>query len=81
MALLHTRIRDSDETCFFQRLDVFGSAVAHTGSQAADHLVDHLFERAFVRYTRGDSFRNELLDIVFHILEITVFRAVLHCFK
>ena len=44
MAFGHTGIGDAGEFCRMERFDVFGAAVAHAGTQAAEHLVDNLEE-------------------------------------
>lgn len=56
----------------------FGAAIPHAGAQTADHLVDHFGQSPLIRYAGGDPFRNQLFDIVLHVLEITVFRSLLH---
>ena len=67
MALEISGIGDAHELSGTESLDVPGSAITHSCAEAADKLVHNLCYSAIVRYLGHDSFRNELLDILFHI--------------
>ena len=81
MALKESCIGNSHELGSAKRLDVLGSHIAHTGTETADQLIYDLADSSLERYLSDNSLRNKLLDILFHILEISVFRAMLHCLK
>src|SRR6478672_11484240 len=66
---------DAHEARILQRLDRLGAAVAHRLPEAADDLVQHAGERAFVRHTPFDALRHELLDVLDVTLEVAVLRV------
>ena len=57
------------------------SAVTHTCAETAYELVHHLGQSTLVRNLGHDTLRYEFLDVLFHILEITVLGTELHGFK
>ena len=67
-----TGVGDADELCTTESLDILGSDITHTCTETSDKLVNHLREGSLVRHLSYDSLRYELLDVLFHILEIAV---------
>src|SRR5699024_4528587 len=61
--------------CCFQLLDVFRSAVTHTGTKSADQLEYGILHMALICHTSFHAFRNKLLGV---FLEVTVLASVLH---
>ena len=78
MALLNTGVGDTAEAGIVQVVDGAGTAVTHTGTETASHLVNHLIEIALVRHAAHDTLGHELLGIVHVALHVTVFGSVLH---
>ena len=78
MALGHTGSRDAYETGLLEFLKIVRSAIAHTCTETSYQLVHHLGQSTLVRHLGHDTFRYELLDVLFHILEIAVLGAELH---
>src|SRR5215470_842925 len=65
VALTQARAADADETRFLLQLkDAVRAAIAHTGAQTTDELVDHLRQRASIRHTPFDSFRHQLAHAI-----------------
>src|SRR5262249_44840411 len=65
VALADAGRRDANELRFFgQLLDRPAATVAHAGAKAADQLVDHRSQAAFVRDTAFDAFGHELVAAV-----------------
>ncbi len=81
MAFGHTGVGDAGELGLMEGIDVFRSAIAHSGTQTAEHLIDNLVERTLVRHTGGNPFRHKFLRVSLTGLEIAVFRAFLHGFE
>ena len=69
---------DLDKLSLFERLDIFCSDIAHSCPEPTDKLKDHFRQCALKWYPADYPFRNLFLDIIFHILEISVLRAFLH---
>src|SRR6478672_10192115 len=81
MAFANSAGRDSNKSSsILQRRNILGATIPHSGTKSTDKLLHAFVEFAFVWYTTHNSFRNQFLDIVFHILEITVFGSFLHGF-
>ena len=76
MALLQACAGDTHELAVgTQLLDIVGAAVAHTGAQAAHHLVYSLGHGSPVRHTAFYAFGYQLLVVG---LEVTILGALLH---
>ena len=73
VAFVHARCGDFDEAGVVELLDGVRACIAHASAESADHLIDHFREASLVRNASDDAFRHEFLDVVFHILEVTVF--------
>lgn len=78
MAFKYTCVGDAGEFSLVKSLDVMCSAIAHTGTEAADHLVYDLEEIALVGYACSDTFGHKFLGICLVALEIAVLRAFFH---
>jgi len=52
MTFSNSCIRNSGKPGLMQILNRFGTAIAHTGTQTSNHLVDNLIEIPFVGYAR-----------------------------
>src|SRR5690606_25521255 len=61
-----------------QLLERRRAAIAHGRPQSANHLVDDFAQISAVGHAALDAFRNELLDVVFGILEVAVLRSRFH---
>ena len=72
MTLEIAGIGDADKLSLTKLLDVLSTAISHTCTETAYELIHNLIESTLVRNLCNDSFRNELLDVLFHILEVTV---------
>ena len=81
MAFLNTGVGDTRELGIVESLNVGSATIAHTRAQTAHQLINHLIKRSLVRHTSGDAFRHKFLNVGCAGLEITVFRAVLHCLE
>ena len=81
MSFHETCVGDADEFRPAESLDILRAAVSHTCTETSYELVHHFRESTLVRHLGYDSFRNEFLDIVLHILEIPVLRSLLHGFE
>src|ERR1051325_3044545 len=57
------------------------TAIAHAGTQSPDILVHHFRQRAFEGDAPDNAFGDQLLNVIFHILEVAVFGAFLHSFE
>lgn len=76
MAFTKTGCGDLDELRIFNHFfNVVAATVAHGCAETADHLVNRVSCRSFVRYTAFDAFGDELLGI---FLEVTVLTATFH---
>ncbi len=78
MALANAGISDLHKLCILQFLDRARAAIAHARTQTANVLHHHFRQRAFVWNTPFDTFRHQFFNIVFHILEVAIFGALLH---
>ena len=78
MTLQEAGIRNAYKLGMAEFFDVVCTAVSHTGAEASDHLIDDLRDSTLVRNLGDDALRNQLLDVLFHILEITVLGTMLH---
>src|SRR5690349_19273380 len=79
MAFRHAGIGDLYKLGFLlQFFHRGGPAITHACPQTTDVLDHDFLQGAFVRYPAFNSFRNQLFDVVFHILKIAVFGAQLH---
>ena len=78
MALGAAGIGDADELGLLQVLDGAAARVAHAGLQAANHLVEHFAEGAFVGHAAHNAFGHKLLGVGLLVLEVAVLRAALH---
>ena len=67
-----TGVGNADELSFTKLLDVLCTAITHTCTETSYELINNLVECTLVRNLSYDSLWNELLDILFHILEVTV---------
>ena len=56
VAVGHAGIGDAGERCVVQGLDIGRAAVAHACAEAAQHLVYHFVERAFVGHSNISVF-------------------------
>src|SRR2546423_577979 len=74
MRLAETGCRDPDEARPLHLLDRGRPAVPHRLAQPTDELVHDVLERALVRNTSLDPFRDQLLDILDVALEVAVLR-------
>ena len=81
VAFFDTGSGHAHELRALQRGNVRGTAVAHAGPQAANDLVHHFEHGAFVRHAATDTLGNKFLEVVFCVLEVTVFRTFLHGFQ
>ena len=76
MAFRQTRAGNLDELAVLaQVVDVLRTAVAHAGADAANHLEDGVRQNSLIRHAPFNTFGDELLRV---LLEVAVFRAVLH---
>ena len=78
MALGHTCSGNAHETGILQLGQVVRSAVTHSGAETADELVYHLGKGTLVGNLSHDALRHKFLDVLLHILEVTVLGAQLH---
>src|ERR1700743_567844 len=79
MAFLHTGIGDLDELrLLLQGPDILCTTITHTCPETADILLNDFRQIALEGNPPFNAFRHQLLDIVFHILEITVAAALCH---
>ena len=63
-----SRIGDANELGFLvQVVDACAAQVAHPGSQAADELVHHRFERSAIRHAAFDAFRHKFGQTVLRV--------------
>ena len=78
MTLVDTGIGDTGKLRLMQLLDGGSTAIAHTGTQSTDHLIDDFLHGSLVRHATGNALWNEFLDILRICLEIAVLRAMFH---
>ena len=76
----HTGRTDFDEFgAFAHFVDGLATTVSHRGADTANQLEDDGVDAALVRNTGFDTFRNQLVRLVFgFVLEVTVCRTALH---
>lgn len=72
---------DTYKSGLLQCFDVFSTAIPHAGAQTTNKLIDHFGQCAFVGYAANDTFRYQFFDIILNILEIAVFRTIVHSFE
>ena len=59
MVLDHAGRGDAHEASVVESLDILRAAVAHSGAETAEELVDGLGESPLVGYASHDAFRHE----------------------
>src|SRR5690606_6630384 len=78
MTLRDSRMSDRHKMCILKIFNISRPTISHPGSQPS-YVLNHDFpEIALEGDPTFDTFRYQFFDIVFHILEIPIFRTAIH---